>query len=318
MVTTGIYPEPGVERQRPSVPTGTWERLSYFVDRHLGILFLLPGIILIISILSYPVISNFYISFTNKHLVYQDTSFVGLENYIYTFTDLKFYRSFVNTIIWTVASISLQLVLGFGVALLLNLPLRGRVFFRLAMIVPYTFPPVTVALIWKWMLHSLFGVFNFLLISVGLIDKPISWLSQGSTAMTAVVVVNVWFGFPLFALAILAGLQSIPDDHYEVAQLEGATYLQTIRYVIFPAIIRIVGIIIVLRTIWVFNTFDLLFITTGGGPVGATETLPIYAYHVGWQQGFIGQTAAIAIVLLAVLAVLIWFYFRLFNIEEEQ
>ena len=307
----------GDERQGPRIPTSSWEKFGFFLDRHLGILFLLPGIFLILIILTYPVLSNIYISFTNKHLVYQDTSFVGLENYIFTFTDKKFYKSFVNTIIWTAASISIQVTLGFCVALLLNLPLKGRLFFRLAMIIPYAFPPVTVALIWKWMLHSLFGVFNFLLISLGVIDTPVSWLSQGVTAMGAVIMVNVWFGFPLFALAILAGLQSIPEDHYEVARLEGATYPQIVRFVIFPAIIRIVGIIIVLRTIWVFNTFDLLFITTGGGPVGATETLPLYAYHVGWHQGFIGQTAAIAIALLGVLSLLIWYYFRLFKIEED-
>ena len=302
----------------PSIPVSKKEKFRFFLDRHLGAIFLLPGIILILLMLTYPVISNIYISFTNKHLVFQDTSFVGLENYLYTFTDKKFYSAFINTLIWTSASIVLQFTLGFFVALLLNLPLPGRIFFRLAMIVPYAFPPVTVALIWKWMLHSLFGVFNYMLVGIGLIDEPISWLSNSVTAMSAVIIVNVWFGFPLFALAILAGLQSIPNDHFEVARLEGATYPQTIRYVIFPAIMRIVGIIIVLRTIWVFNTFDLLFVTTGGGPVRATETLPLYAYHIGWQQGFIGQTASIAIALLGILSVLILIYFRLFRIEDEQ
>ena len=302
----------------PGAFSRAMEELRFFVDRYLGILFLLPGIALILLILTYPVLSNFYISFTNKHLVYQDTSFVGFENYVYTFTDRKFYSAFWNTVIWTAASVCFQFLLGFGMALLLDLPLKGRIFFRLAMIVPYAFPPVTVALIWKWMLHSLFGVLNYILISLGLIEAPISWLSQSGTAMGAVVMVNVWFGYPLFALAILAGLQSIPAEHYEVARLEGATYPQTVRYVIFPAIMRIVGIIVVLRTIWVFNTFDLLFVTTGGGPVGATETLPLYAYHIGWQQGFIGQTAAIAIALLGILSVLIWIYFRLFRIEEQQ
>ena len=316
---TGHHPDNATTyRVGPSVPVGRGEKLRFFFDRHLGVIFLLPGILLLVVILTYPVISNIYISFTNKHLVYQGVAFIGLENYVYTFTDKKFYSAFYNTLVWTAASISIQFLLGFAVALLLNLPLPGRTLFRLAMIVPYAFPPVTVALIWKWMLHSLFGVLNFMLISLGIIDTPISWLSQSTTAMSAVIMINVWFGFPLFALAILAGLQAIPEDHFEVARLEGASYLQTIRYVIFPAIMRIVGIIIVLRTIWIFNTFDLLFVTTGGGPVRATETLPLYAYHIGWHQGFIGQTASIAIALLGVLSVFIWIYFRLFKIEDEQ
>jgi len=293
------------------------DRLRFFADRHLGLLFLAPGVLLILIILTYPVISNVYFSLTNKHLYLPGTRFIGIENYTRTFSDIQFYHSLFTTTIWTVLSISIQFAIGFGAALLLHQKLPGRVFFRLAMIVPYAFPPVTVALIWKWMLHSLFGVINFVFLGLGIIDEPVAWLSQPVSAMTSVVVINVWFGFPLFALAILAGLQSIPEDQFEVAQLEGASYLQTVRYVILPAIMKIVGIIIVLRTIWVFNTFDLLFVTTGGGPVHATETLPLYAYRIGWGQGFIGQTAAIAVVLLGILSVLIWIYFRLFKIEDE-
>lgn len=303
--------------QGPRPPEGRMDHLRFFTDRHLGFLFLLPGLVLIVGILAYPVISNVYFSMTNKHLYLQGTRFIGFENYARTFTDAQFYASLLTTTVWTVLSISIQVSLGFGVALLLNLKLPGRLFFRLAMIVPYAFPPVTVALIWKWMLHSLFGVINFVLMGLGIIDESVAWLSQPVTAMASVVAINVWFGFPLFALSILAGMQSIPEDHFEVAKLEGASYLQTIRYVILPAILKIVGIIVVLRTIWVFNTFDLLFVTTGGGPVHATETLPLYAYHIGWGQGFVGQTAAIAVILLGILSVLISIYVRMFKIEDD-
>ena len=288
-----------------------------FMDRHLATLFLLPGIGLIVLVLTYPVISNIYLSLTNKHLVFRSIRYIGHENFAFTLGDGDFYSAFGRTIIFTMASVVLQLLLGFAVALLLNLPLRGRVFFRLAMIVPYAFPPVAVALVWKWILHSLYGVLNFTLMGLGLIEIPIPWLSQGFTAMSSAILVNLWFGFPLFALAILAGLQSIPEEHFEVARLEGARPHQMIWYVILPAVLRIIGIIVVLRTIWIFNTFDLIFVLTGGGPVNATETLPLYAYRIGWGQGFVGQTAAIAVLLFGVLAVMIWFYFRIFRIEED-
>ena len=309
----------GRARREPPAPAGPGPlaRLGRFVDRHLAVLFLLPGVGLIAIILTYPILSNIYFSFTNKHLVFRDIRLIGFENFAYTLTDGDFYGAFGRTLVFTIASVGLQLVFGFAVALLLNLPLPGRRYFRLAMIVPYAFPPVTVALMWKWMLHSLFGVVNFILVGIGLIDQPIPWLSQGYTAMGAAIFVNLWFGFPLFALAILAGLQSIPQEHYEVARIEGAKALQTFRYVVLPAVLRIVGIIVVLRTIWNFNTFDLLYVLTGGGPVNATETLPLYAYRIGWGQKFIGQTAAIAVILSGVLVLMIWFYFRLFRIERD-
>ena len=292
-------------------------RLRRFIDRHIDALFLVPGIGLIVIVLTWPIVSNLYLSLTNKHLIFRGIRYVGLENFAFTLADSDFYAAFGRTVIFTSASVALQLVVGFAVALLLNLPLRGRMFFRLAMIVPYAFPPVAVALIWKWILHSLYGVVNFTLLNLGLIEVPIPWLSQEFTAMASAILVNLWFGFPLFALAILAGLQSIPEEHFEVARLEGAKPHQMIRYVILPAVLRIIGIIVVLRTIWIFNTFDLIFVLTGGGPVTATETLPLYAYRIGWGQGFIGQTAAIAVLLFGVLALMIWFYFRLFRIEED-
>ena len=311
-----MSPQPAVNAGPARLP-GLREWLRDLVDRHLAVLFLLPGIGIVTLVLTYPVLSNIYLSLTNKHLVFRGVRFIGLENFEFTLGDGDFYGAFGRTVVFTFASVVLQLAVGFGVALLLNLPLRGRVFFRLAMIVPYAFPPVAVALIWKWLLHSLFGVVNFILVALGLLEQPMPWLSHGFTAMSSAIVVNLWFGFPLFALAILAGLQSIPQEHFEVARLEGAKPYQTVWYVILPAVLRIIGIIVVLRTIWIFNTFDLIFVLTGGGPVTSTETLPLYAYRIGWGQGFIGQTAAIAVLLFGVLAVMVWFYFRLFRIEED-
>ena len=306
-----------VSKQRLNL-WGGLARLGTFLDRHLGIFFLLPGLGIILIVLSYPVVSNLYISFTDKHLIYPGVNWIGFENYRLTFADPDFPNSFLNTIVFTFASVSLQLAVGLIAALVLNLKFPGRTFFRLALITPYAFPPVTVSLLWKWILHGLFGAANYLLVGLGLIDEPIAWISQTETAMLMAILVTVWFGFPLFTLAILAGLQSIPAEHYEVARIEGATPLKTFWYVILPSITKIIGIIVVLRTIWLFNAFDLIFALTGGGPVNATETLPLYAYRVGWRHGFIGQTAAIAVILLGVLIVLTWIYFRLFKIEQEK
>ena len=159
---------------------------------------------------------------------------------------------------------------------------------------------------------------QFFLMHLNLIDQPIPWLGHPDTSMFATVVVNVWFGFPLFTLGILAGLQSIPSEQYEVARIEGANWYQTFWYVTLPNILTIVGIIIILRTIWIFNTFDLIYVLTGGGPINSTLTLPIYGYIVGWKNGLLGETAAVAMFLFFILMIFTFFYFRLFKIDEDQ
>lgn len=297
---------------------GPLKRVANYLDRHLGIVFLIPGMLILAVTLTYPILSNLWTSFTNKHLIYPGADWVGFENYRVTFTDPNFYRALVNSGVWTVSSIVLQVALGLAAALLLNAKVRGQAFFRLAMIVPYAFPTVTIALIWRWMLNSVYGVFNFMLMGVGIIDKPIAWLSSMQYSMAVVVLVNVWFGYPLFALGLLAGLQAIPAEHFEVARIEGASPLQTLRHVILPGIKTILGILVVLRTIWVFNSFDLIYLLTGGGPRGATETLPIYAYRIGWDYGFISQTTAIAVLLFIILAIFAAIYFRLSSADSES
>lgn len=302
---------------RPRRVMAPVSKLGNWLDRHLGVLFLLPGMLVLAATLTYPIVSNLWNSFTDAHLVYPGAEWIGLENYRLTFADPDFYRAAKNSFVWTFSSIAIQVVLGLAAALLLNARVAGQFFFRLAMIVPYAFPTVTIALVWRWMLNSVYGVANFMLLGIGLIDKPIAWLSSQQYSMAVAVLVNVWFGYPLFALGILAGLQSIPAEHYEVARIEGASPWQTLRHVILPGIQKILGILIVLRTIWIFNAFDLVFLLTGGGPRGATETLPIYAYRIGWDIGFISQTSAIAVLLFIVLLGFAALYFRLTGSDKD-
>ena len=279
---------------------------------------MIPGLSIVCFILVYPIASNVWISFTDKHLIYPSVQWVGLENYLTTFREEEFALSVANTFIWTAGSIVLQLIVGYFAATLLNKPVKGIIFFRLALITPYAFPPIVIAYLWKWMSNKLYGIINFTLIDLNIIDQPINWFGQTDTAMISAIVVNVWFGFPLFALAILAGFQSIPKEQYEVAKLEGATALQTFWHVTLPNLRTIIGIIVILRTIWVFNTFDLLYLLTNGGPLNATLTLPIYSYHVGWLNGLLGETASVAVFLFLILIVFTFFYFRLFKIEEDK
>ncbi len=302
----------------PSAKPALVLRCLAYLDRHLAVVFLLPGALLLLLIILYPIVSNFALSVTNAHLLYPGIRFIGLANFRSVLGDPDFWAALLHSFVWTTGSVGIQLLLGLIAALLVDQSIRVRGVFRTLMIIPYTFPAITMALLWRWILNSLNGILDHYLMALGIIGQPVGWLVGKATAMLSVIGINVWFGYPLMMLAILAGLQSIPRDFYEVAQIEGASYPQTLRYVILPSIWRIIGIMVVLRTIWVFNNFDFIFLLTGGGPVNATETLPLYAFRMGWRVYNIGKSGAIGVLLFLIVGTLAFFYFRALRVEAES
>jgi multiple sugar transport system permease protein len=293
-------------------------RIAHKIDKNLGIVFLIPGIFLLAVIIVYPITMNLVLGFSNAHLIFPDTEFIGLKNFIELLTDPRFHNAAKITFIWTVSSVALQVLAGLVTALLLREKSGKNAAFRSMIIIPYALPPITIALVWRWMLNSLYGVINFIFVNIGIIQDPISWLGTPATALPTAVLINTWFGFPLLTISILAGLQSIPSEHYEVAHIEGANGPQIFRFVTLPGIKQILGIMVILRIIWVFNSFDILYLLTSGGPLGSTETLPILAYYTGWRSRLVGKAGAIATLLFIFLMGLMLIYFRVTKIEEIE
>jgi multiple sugar transport system permease protein len=289
-----------------------------YLDARLGFLFILPVLIIVAYLLIYPVVTSFYISLTNRHLLRHGYTFVGLDNYRQVFADRELWEALVNTGVWTVGSLAFQLLLGLAGALLLNRRMTFLWLWRMLIIVPWAFPPIVIAFTWRWILNDLYGVLNYFLVALHLVNMPLLFLGSRSLAMPTAIGVNTWFGFPFFLLAILAALQSIPETEYEAARIEGATACQTFTYVIFPRIRFTLGIILVLRTMWVVNSFDFIFLLTGGGPGTTTQTLPVFAYFTGWRRYFLGRASAICVVLLGILVLSSWFYFRLFQLSQVE
>ena len=306
-----------VTNSRRSAP-GVLRSVFQAIDRRLGIVFLLPGFFIIVMILIYPIGTNIYLSFTNAHMIYPDMKFIGIRNYVELIRDPRFLNALMVSAVWTVSSVVLQLLAGLITALLLKESNRRNMAFRAMLVLPYTLPPITVALIWRYMLNSAYGVVNLALLSMGLIEVPIAWLSNLNTALPSAILINTWFGYPLMTIAIMAGLQSIPIEHYEVANIEGASGWQAFWHVTLPGIKQIVGIMVILRVIWVFNSFDILYLLTGGGPLRRTEALPIITYYTGWKSQLIGKAGSIAVVLFVFLILLMLFYFRISRIEETD
>jgi len=171
--------------------------------------------------------------------------------------------------------------------------------------------------IWKWMLDPMGGIVNHLLYSLGVIPTYWSWFSKPHTAMGSVIWTYGWFAFPYVMISILAGLKAIPQSHYDVAKVEGASALQTFRYVTFPYVRGIISIVLLIRTIWVFNKFAIIFLATGGGPGDVTRTLPVLAYETGWQRFLIGKAASITGLMLVFLIIALFFYLKSVKFVEE-
>ena len=293
-------------------------RLSFAqrLDRRTHLLLIVPGLVLLALIVVYPVVYNVANSFTNLNLSFPVTSWVGLDNYARVIADPAFYAAIGRTLVWTIASVAGQLLLGFVAAVALQNLRRGQTAFRVGLIIPWAFPSIVLAFSWKFMLDPMYGVVNDVLMRLGLITEPIAFLGNASTAMPSLIAMNIWFGFPFMMVALLAGMQSIPTEQYESARVDGAGFWGELLHVTIPGLRGLIGSLVVLRTIWVFNNFDFVYLTSGGGPIDATQTLPLYAFQIGWTSFNVGRMGAVSVVTLVILAAITAVYLRLFRSRE--
>ncbi len=234
--------------------------------------------------------------------------FIGLANYTLALRDPVFWSSLGNSVIWVGCAVSSQFALGLGTALLLNRSFAWRAVARALIVVPWALPSVIIGLIWTWMLDFNLGVLNEILVRLGVLSQPIAWLARPDTAMIAVILAVVWQGFPFFAVTLLAGLQSIPNDLYEAAAIDGAGSYNQFRYVTLPGLAGVIATTLLLRMIWVANSLDLILVMTGGGPGTATQTLPLHAFLTAWSGGNYGQGSALAVLLTLILLGVVVFH----------
>jgi multiple sugar transport system permease protein len=278
---------------------------AHFQNSTLGIILALPLLAVLIGLLAYPMLYAAYMSFMNKQIGIAP-KFVGLANYVELLQDPIIPSVILNTLLYTVAGVTCKAVIGFLVALVLNEQLAFRNFFRGWVLLPWVLPALVVGLTWRWMFNETAGVINFVLLKLHIISLPISWLASKELARVAVIVTNVWHGFPFFVLALLSGMQSIPLDLYEAAQVDGATMLQRIRYIMLPWLKPVFAIVIILSSISTFNDFSTVYVVTGGGPSDATHIIATYAYKVGFEALRFGYGSAVSLVSVPFMIIFIW------------
>lgn len=281
-------------------------------------IFVLPAMVIVGALLIYPIFSSLYYSMTTKHLIRPVYDFIGLANYQDVLTDPDFFLAFLHSIVWTIASLAGQIFIGFTAALCVNRVKHLKGVYRTLMIIPWAFPSIVIALSWKWILNGVSGFLPNLLVELGICSELPQFLSDSGMVFITLVLINIWFGAPMIMINVLSALQTIPQDQYEAAQIDGASKGQQFWHITVPHIKVVVGLLVVLRTIWIFNNFDIIYLLTGGGPADKTMTVPIYAYNMGWGTKMLGKSSAVTMLLLLFLLLICFIYFAVIAKWEKE
>ena len=277
-------------------------------ERRTAWLLVLPACLLLLLVYAYPIFRAFWLGFFAENLSTQlQPVFSGVDNYIRMVGDGRFWRSLWNTGVFTVVSLVLELLLGLGIALILDRSFRGRGLVRTVAILPWALPTALIALTWSWIFNGEFGVWNDILLRLNIIDSGVNWLGEPTLAMLAAIAADVWKTTPFVSIILLAGLQSISQDLYEAYTIDGAKPWQSFRDITLPLILPQVLIAMLFRFAQAFGIFDLIQVMTGGGPGGATEMVSLYIYATVMRYLDFGYGAALVVVTFLVLIAIVAF-----------
>jgi multiple sugar transport system permease protein len=267
-----------------------------------------PAAIVLGIVAIFPMGAAFRLSLTRMMVVFHESHFVGLANYAFLAHDPRFWTALANTVYFTVVSVALELGLGLAFALLLDARAPGRGLLRAAILVPWAIPTVVAARLWAWMFNPSYGLIPHLLPL-----RDVDWLGTPGWAMHAAILVDVWKATPFVALLLLAGLQTIPQDLYRAAEIDGASLWRQFRAITLPLLRPTIALCLVFRTLDAFRVFDAVYVLTGGGPANTTETLSIYTYKTLMRSGDFGYGSALAVVTFLCVLYLSLVYLRLMH-----
>jgi len=284
---------------------------TFHLSRESGfiMLCLLPALLLVAVLIYYPVMQGIIIAFRNFSLYdLTDTHFVGFGNFKTVFADPAFRQALGQSASWVFISLFFQFTLGLTLALLLKSRFRGRGIYQGMIFFPWAMSGFLIGLIWRWMFNGQNGVINDLLLRTGLIDQQIPFLSHPKWAMASVIIANVWYGVTFFAIMLLAALQSVPNEVYEAAEIDGAGSAKRLLWITIPYILPTILTTVLLRVIWIFNFPDLIYAMTNGGPAGSTHILSTYMIEkIIFAQDY-GQAYAVGVVIIVLLVLFTQFY----------
>ena len=285
-------------------------------DRKLGIYFFLPAGIVIVGIIVYPLLFSLVTSFTTYGFLNPFFNmFVWFENYGAIFRDIYFWNSIYVIFKFVIVVVSLEFLLGLGIAFLLNRKIKAKGLFYTILTIPMVMAPVSVALIWRVFLHPELGIVNYFLSFLNI--SPINWLGSEKVAFWTVIMVDIWHQISFMILVLLAGLVSLPSDPYEAAAIDGATALQRFFYITLPLMKPVIIIALLLRTIFGFRTFDLVYILTRGGPGVSTDVVSYFIYRRTFMGLNLAESSAASYILLIITMFVVVFLYRAMRMQKE-
>ncbi len=276
-----------------------------------------PAILIVALVALYPALYALAISTTDANLLRLDSSkAIGLGNYAKAWDDEIFTVSLWQTLRWVIVNAGGQLLLALPVALFLNTAFRGRGLVRAAILVPWVIPGAVVAIIWRYVVDANYGVLNDILLRLGVIAETIAWIGEPLPSFVVISTATIWAGFPFFAVTLLAALQVIPEDLYEAARIDGASTWQRFTSVTVPLLLPTILLLLLLRTIWLAHSVDLIFLMSNGGPGYNNYTVAVYSFILTWSQLQLGYPSAMVIMLSIVLLIGSVVYIR--SIERSR
>ena len=273
--------------------------MNRFVERNIAWIFPLPAAVFILIMMAFPILYTFWVSFTDWSVSSGGAvSFIGLKNYVDLFKDPRFYNAVKLTFYFTLLAVGVETVLGVAIALILNREFRGKGLAKTILLLPMVATPVAIGLAWTLFYEPTIGLANYTLKGLGFAGS--NWLASKDMVIPSLVIVDIWEWTPMIALIVLAGLASLPAEPFEAAKVDGATTVQTFRYITLPLLYPTILVTIILRSIDAFKTYDIIYTMTAGGPGFASETLNIYAYALGFGYFRFGMASSALVALLAI------------------
>ncbi|HNT66243.1 MAG TPA: sugar ABC transporter permease [bacterium] len=282
------------------------------------ILLLLPALVFTLFVLVYPLVLNLANAFRQVSLIHGVGQWVGLKNFVRVMQDEVFWLSLKNSILYAGLGTILSMVFGLFAALLLNIKI-GRItsVFKLIYTIPWVISPVVAGFAWKWILNDQSGLINHWLKQLGLISDNITWLGSADTALLCVIIARVWQFFPFAMVMFFAGLQAIPVEQYEAADVDGAKSLDKLFHITLPNLRTVTGVLLLLGLIWSFNDFNMVFVMTRGGPIQASMVLPVLVREYSFVQFNLGKGSALSILIFMVLFGLSLLYLKVYSRRES-
>jgi multiple sugar transport system permease protein len=307
-VTTGVEtvaPVPKIRVGRPSL-------LQQMIKSRTDYLYVLPALGVMLVVIAYPIYYTIELSFykTPPNLQMRDKVFVGFDNYVTILTSQSFRDVTLNTLIWTVASTLIAFVLGVCAALALHREFAGRGLMRALLLIPYVVSAVAASYVWKWLYHSDYGVIGAISVALGITDEPINFIDNIHTVLPSLIVVNIWREFSFAMIMIMAGLQTVPEQHLRAAMVDGANAWQRFWHVTVPHLKGVSMVTILLLMVANFNSFIIPWVMTGGGPAGASDIWITQIYQLAFGRQRWGLASAYAVILFIVMMALGYFYVK--------